>query len=253
VAVVPLNFTAVVPVKLVPAMVTAVPRPPLLGLKLLIAGVTGKAVGLTAGPPGAVTVIVPVVAPAGTVAVIFVLEVTVKVVAEVPLKLTAVLPVRFVPLMVTTVPTGPLAGENEVKVGGGATLNVLVAAPPGVVTVNEPVTAPVGTVVLIWVSEITLKVAVLLLKNLTDVVPVKLVPLIVTGRPMAPLDGDSEVMAGFRVKVLALVAVPLEFVTVMLPVVAPEGTIAVIEVAEFMVKFCGRTGVPLNATPVTPV
>jgi hypothetical protein len=156
-------------------------------------------------------------------------------------------------VIVTVVPTGPLGGEKEVSVAGGATVNAFVAAPPGVITVNEPVVAPVGTVVLTWVSEITLKVAVLLLKNLTEVVPAKLVPLIVTGRPMAPLAGDSEEIAGFTVKVLALVAVPLEFVTVMLPVVAPDGTSAVIEVAEFIVKFWGRTAVPLKATPVTPV
>lgn len=153
--------------------------------------------------------------------------------------------------MVTVLATGPLAGEKEETVGGGATVNALVAVPPGVVTLTEPLWALDGTVVLIWVSEITLKVAVLLLKNLTDVVPVKLVPLIVMGRPIAPLDGDSDVIAGVGVKVLALVAVPLELVTVTLPVVAPEGTSAVILVAEFIVKSCGSTGVPLNPTPVT--
>ena len=50
--------------------------------------------------------------------------------------------------MVTVVAIGPLGGEKEVRVGGGATVNVLVAVPPGVVTVNDPVVAPVGTTVL---------------------------------------------------------------------------------------------------------
>lgn len=98
-----------------------------------------------------------------------------------------------------------------------------------------------------------MKVAVLLLKNLTDVVSARLVPVIVTGRPIVPLAGDNKMIAGFTVKVLALVAVPLGVVTVTLPVVAPEGTSALIEVSEFMVKFCDRTAVPLNATPVAPV
>jgi hypothetical protein len=219
-----------------------------VGLKLLMTGVTRNEVGLGAGPPGAVTVITPVVAPAGTVAVILVFEFTTNAVAAVPLKLTAVLPVKPLPLIVTEVPTGPLAGENEVTLAGGATVNVpLVAVPPGVVTLTVPLTAPVGTVVLIWMSETTVKVAVLLLENLTDVVPVKLVPLMVTGRPIAPLAGDSEVMAGLTVNVLALVAVPPELVTVILPVVAPEGTVAVILILEFIVN---AAGVPLNATAV---
>jgi hypothetical protein len=248
VAVVPLNFTEVAPVKLVPVMVTAVPWPPVVGLKLVMTGVTRNELGLGAGPPGAVTVITPVVAPAGTVAVILVLEFTVNVVAAVPLKLTAVLPVKPLPLIVTDVPTGPLAGENEVTVAAGATVNALVAVPPGVVTVKLPVVAPVGTVVLIWVSETALKVAVLLLKNLTEVVPAKLVPLMVIGSPMAPLAGESEMIAGLTVNVLPLVAVPPELVTVILPVVAPEGTVAVILMLELMVN---AAGVPLNATPVT--
>lgn len=50
--------------------------------------------------------------------------------------------------MVTVVATGPLGGEKEVRVGGGATVNALVAVPPGVVTVKLPVVEPVGTVAL---------------------------------------------------------------------------------------------------------
>ena len=57
----------------------------------------------------------------------------------------------------------------------------------------------------------------------------------VIGNPIAPLFGDSEVIAGFIVKLLALVPVPPELVTVILPVVAPHGTVAVILVLEFTV------------------
>src|SRR2546428_29810 len=52
------------------------------------------------------------------------------------------------------------------------------------------------------------------------------------------------------VKALALVAVPAGVVTLSGPVVAPLGTVAVIEVAEFTVKLAL---VPLNVTAVAPV
>jgi len=72
----------------------------------------------------------PVVAPPGTVAVIWVLLLTVKVAAT-PLKRTSVVPVKFVPVMVTEVPTGPDVGEKLVMVGGRKTTKfvLLVAVP----------------------------------------------------------------------------------------------------------------------------
>ena len=74
-------------------------------------------------------------------------EVTVKL-ALTPLNLTAVAPVKFVPLIVTLVPTGPLVGVKPAIVGAGITVKlfVLVAVPPGVVTLSGPVVAPAGTV-----------------------------------------------------------------------------------------------------------
>ena len=72
-----------------------------------------------------------------------------KVVALTPLNETAVAPVKFVPLIVTLVPTGPLVGVKLVIVGGLAVTVkglALVAVPPGVVTLTGPVVAPVGTV-----------------------------------------------------------------------------------------------------------
>ena len=67
-----LKVTAVAPVKLVPVMTTLVPTEPLVGLKLVIVGkpMAVKFLALVAVPPGVVTVIGPVVAPFGTVAVI---------------------------------------------------------------------------------------------------------------------------------------------------------------------------------------
>ena len=60
-------------------------------------------------PPGVVTVIGPLVAPLGTVAVTCVSETTVNV-AAVPLNVTAVAPVRPEPPIVTLVPACPLVG-----------------------------------------------------------------------------------------------------------------------------------------------
>jgi hypothetical protein len=77
---------------------------------------------------------------------------TVNVVALVPWNLTEVAPVRFVPVIVTEVPTGPPVGEKLVIVGPVAVtvkLEALVAVPPGVVTEIVPVVAPLGTVAVI--------------------------------------------------------------------------------------------------------
>jgi hypothetical protein len=64
------------------------------------------------------------------------------------LNVTAVAPVKFVPLIVTLLPTVPLVGLKLVTVGGFITINeeLLVAAPAGVVTLTNPLVAPVGTV-----------------------------------------------------------------------------------------------------------
>src|SRR5689334_3097122 len=81
--------------------------------------VTVKLLELVAWPPGATTVIVPDVAPDGTVALIEVLELTVKE-ALVPLNVTDVAPVKPVPVIVTPVPTAPLPGEKLIIVGATA-------------------------------------------------------------------------------------------------------------------------------------
>lgn len=90
--------------------------------------VTVKLVALVPVPEGVVTPIGPLVAPAGTVAVIWMSESTVKVV-EVPLKLTDVAPVKLAPVIVTLVPGPPLVGVKPVITGA----NVFV-----VITVRRP-------------------------------------------------------------------------------------------------------------------
>ena len=79
---------------------------------------TVNAVAVLADPPGVFILILPVVAPVGTFVLILVAA-SLVIVAETPLKLTLVAPSRLLPLIVTTVPTGP---EVEVKllIVGGA-------------------------------------------------------------------------------------------------------------------------------------
>lgn len=79
------NFTAVAPVKPVPVMMTTVPAGPITGLKLVTPGITAKLVVLTPVPTALITLILPVVAPVGTTAVIDVAETTLKAAALMPL------------------------------------------------------------------------------------------------------------------------------------------------------------------------
>jgi len=234
-----LNVTAEAPAKLVPLMVTLVPTVPLAGVKLAIVGglTTVNELVLVAVPPGVVMLSDPVVTPAGTVAWIDVAEVTVKL-ALTPLNVTAETPVKLVPLMVTLVPTVPLAGAKLAIVGGLTTVNelVLVAVPPGVVTLSAPVVAPAGSVAWIDVAELTVKLALTPL-NVTAVAPVKSAPLIVTVVPTGPMVGAKiAIVGGFTtVNASLLVAVPAGVVTLSGPVVAPAGTVAWIDVAELTV------------------
>ncbi len=71
-----------------------------------------------------------------------------KLALAVALNWTAVVPVKPLPLIVTTVPTGPVEGLNPLITGGGMTvkLDTLVAFPPGVVTVIGPELVPTSTI-----------------------------------------------------------------------------------------------------------
>jgi hypothetical protein len=133
-------------------------------------------------------------------------------------------------------------------------IEVLVAVPPGVVTLIVPVVAPVGTVTVICVPALfTVNPVALTLLNFTEVAPVRFVPVIATLVPTGPKVGVNDVIVGaasVTVKSEALVATPLGVATVILPVVAPVGTVAVICVEELTVNFAE---VPLNATAVAPV
>lgn len=207
---------------------------------------------LVAIPLSVVTLIEPVVASVGTVAVIRLEDTTPKL-APIPLNITAVASLKSVPVMVTFAPTGPLVGAKVVMVGAGITVKVmgLVAVPPVVVTLIGPEAASVGTVAVISVEDTTPKPALVLL-NITAVAPVKSVPVMVTLVPTGPLVGAKVVMvgAGITVKLMRLVAVPPGVVTLIGPEVASAGTVAVISVEDTTPKLAS---IPLNITAVAPV
>jgi len=204
VAATPPNFTEVAPVKAVPVIVTEVPTGPLVGLNDVMEGavVTVKSDALVAVPPGVVTVIFPVTAPLGTLAVTRVpAPFTENVPAATPPNFTEVAPAKPVPVIVTEVPTGPLVGEKDVIVGVGAPVTVkpvaLVAVAPPLVTLIFPVVAPDGTVAVSWVPVgFQENVAAFVPLNFAELVPTKPEPLIVTEVPTGPLDGENDVIVG---------------------------------------------------------
>lgn len=112
-------------------------------------------------PLGVVTVTVPVVAPVGTLVAMCELSLTENV-AAVPLNFTLVVPVKFVPVIVTLVPVGPLVGEKLEIVGAGWFTTKFVdeyVVPCAFLTEICPVVAPAGTVVAMCVSSVTVNVA----------------------------------------------------------------------------------------------
>jgi hypothetical protein len=211
---------------------------------------------LVAVPPGVVTVILPVVAPGGSVAITLLSFTNVNA-ADDPLNRTALTPVKWFPLIVTKVPATPPEGEKPLMVGALLPVTVkleeLVAVPPGVVSVIRPVVAPVGTVAVTLPSFTKTKAAEVPL-NRTPLTAVKWFPLIVTDAPIAPLDGEKLLMVGalleLTVKFAVLVVVPDAVVSWIFPVVASDGTVVVTCASDWKLNVAE---VPLNLTPLTPV
>lgn len=108
-------------------MVTLVPGGPDVGEKAVTVGaepplVTVNTPGLSFTPPGVATVMGPVSAPVGTVAVMRLEVVAEKETAATPPKATERAPVKFAPLIDTTVPGGPDTGEKSLTTGAAAWL-----------------------------------------------------------------------------------------------------------------------------------
>src|SRR5271170_926431 len=180
----------------------------------------------------------------------------VTVVAAVPLNFTVLAPCvdpKFVPVIVTDSPTTPDGGHRLVMLGATVNDDPLLATPL-TVTTTLPVVAPVGTVATIKVAlQLPIVVAVVPL-NCTVLEPwvePKFVPVIVTDEPTAPDVGDRLVMLGADTTVNddPLLATLLT-VTTTLPVVAPVGTVATIEVAPQLPIVVAV--VPLNFTVLVP-
>src|SRR6267154_6007135 len=131
-------------------MITDAPTAPEEAERLVMlgAGTTVKFDPALVTPPAAVTTTLPVVVPAGTVAVMLE-EPQVPIVAVFPLNFTLPLPCdgpKVVPLTVIKAPTAPELGDKLLILGAGVTVKVTpeLACPP-TVTTTEPVAAPAGT------------------------------------------------------------------------------------------------------------
>jgi hypothetical protein len=259
VAVVPLNFTVLVPwvdPKFVPVIVIAVPTVPEVADSIVMLGVgsTVNALPLLFTPLAKTTTL-PLVAPDGTVTAIVVAFQLVTV-ASVPLNLTVPEPwlaPKFVPVNVTGAPAGPLAVDRLVILGADTTVKLLpLLFTPLAKTMTLPVAAPLGTVTAIVVAFQLVTVAVVPL-NLTVPDPwvaPKLVPVTVTAAPTAPVVTDRLEIFGAEttVKLFPLLAT-LDTVTTTFPVVAPVGTVTTMLVALQLVT---DAVVPLNLTVLVP-
>jgi len=111
-----------------------------------------------------------------------------------------------------------------------------VPAPPIVVTLTVTAPLPAAVTAVICVAEFTTKLAAAVPPKLTDVAPVKLVPVMTTLVPpeAGPDVGARPVTvgAGTKVKVPAEVPAPLGVVTLTVTEPLPAGDTAVICVAE---------------------
>src|SRR4051794_685411 len=105
------------------------------------AAVTANVPLLVAVPPGVVTLIGPLVAPEGTVALIELSAATVNEALE-PLNVTDVTPAKPEPEIATLVPGGPLLGANDEIVG---VFGVVVVVTVTSVVVTFPSAVPDAT------------------------------------------------------------------------------------------------------------
>lgn len=216
---------------------------------------TVKERALLVVPPALVMVRLPVVAPAGTCAVIpleFQLGVNG---AFTPLKLTdpTLLP-KLEPPMKIKLPIVAESGERKLIAGCTVKGNPLLKTPPAAVTTIFPLLAPPGTVTVILLSLHEPMVAVNV-PNLTLRLLVfgpKFVPEMVTEPPAALLVGETALMAGggTTVKDAGEVLVrPAAVVKIKLPDEAPDGRVTE---TVFVRHELTVSGCPFNVTPPLP-
>ena len=122
-----------------------------------------------------------------------------------------------------------------------------------VLTATFPVIAPVSTVAVICVPELTVKVVAFTPPNDTCVAPIKPEPVIVTCMPTGPLLGVKLLTTGVIWYLLLLVSVPAGVVTVTYPVVPFAGTTAVMYVSLTTAKLADPEPKLTLVAPVRPV
>src|SRR6266849_4028349 len=114
--------------------------------------------------------------------------------------------------MVTAAPTAPVVIDRLVMLGVATTVKLeLLLATPLAFTTTFPVVAPLGTVTPMLVALQLLTVAVVPLK-VTELLPwlaPKLVPVMVTAAPTAPVVTERLVILGATVKLDPLLSTPL--------------------------------------------
>jgi hypothetical protein len=269
VAAVPPKVTEVAPIKSVPVIVTAVPPAigPVGGATLVTVGsatYVNLFVPLVLVPLGVVTITsTSPAAWAGVIAVIDVPLTTVTPVAAAPPKVTEVAPIKSVPVIVTAVlpAIGPVGGATLVTVGRATYVYLfvpVVLVPFSVVTTT--LTSPAawaGVIAVIDVPLTTVTPVAAAPPKVTEVAPIKSVPVIVTAVPPAigPVGGVTLVTVGSATYVnlfVPVVLVPLGVVTTTLTAPAAwAGVVAVIEVA--LTTVTPVAAVPPKVTEVAPI
>jgi hypothetical protein len=154
------------------------------------AAVTVKVAALVATPPGVVTLSGPLVARAGTMAVICVLLLTAKRAAR-SLKSTTVAPVKPLPTRVTLAPTGPEVGMSAVMAGtaASASLTLPAAVEPFLVTALTVVMA------LRWPTALAVVAAAPVLLEPVDELPVPPSEMVSASRAPASVKSACTVSA----------------------------------------------------------
>lgn len=146
--------------------------------------------------------------------------------------------------------------SSAMRTEAGFTIKVflLVACPPGVVTVIAPFPALVGTTKVIVVGETTVNEAAGTPPIVTELAPVRFVPVMVTVAPGAAVVGEKLVIvgaAGRTVNVVRpLVAVPPGVVILITPVGATLGTVTLTVPSRFTVNVAAT---PPMLTLLAPV
>jgi hypothetical protein len=118
----------------------------------------------------------------------------------VPPKLTAVIPEKLLPLMVMVSPMVPDKGEKPLTTDAGGGIKIKPArlpVPLGDVTETNP-EPPFPTTAVIVVAFTTVKELAGMPPKLTEVVPVKIFPLMVTVLPLVALAGEKLLIIGIR-------------------------------------------------------